>query len=127
MWLYVGVALLACVLGLASVWIGMGIAVAAADDCGVYFDSGGDFAFGMLVLFLLPTIASANCLLSLLAARLHPAAGLATAALLALSVALLLVTTHALGTAPINPEFGPDAGSACPSGVPPWWPWWLPR
>ncbi len=126
-WLYAGVAVVAFLLGLLSVWIGLRIAVAAADDCGVLFDSGGNFAIGMLFLFLLPTVPTANCLLSLLAARFHPAAGLLAAVVLSCAVVLVLVITHALGSAPIIPSLGPDYGSACPSGVPPWWPSWLPR
>jgi heme/copper-type cytochrome/quinol oxidase subunit 1 len=123
MWLYALVALVACLLGVLSVWIGLTIAVAAADDCGVYFDSGEDFGVGMLFLFLLPTVAAANTLLSVLAARRHAAAGLITAALLALVVVFVLVATHALGSTPSGPDAG---GYLCPSGLPPWWPWWMP-
>jgi hypothetical protein len=126
-WLYVGIALVACLLGAMSVWIGMRIAVAAADDCGVDFDAGGSFALGMLLLFLVPTVAAANCLLSLLAARFRPAAGLIVALSIPLGIALLLIATHALSAAQIIPSLGPDYGSACPSGVPQWWPSWMPR
>lgn len=124
MWLYALVALVACLLGILSVWIGMRIAVAAADDCGVFFDSGNEWAIGMTFLFLLPTVAGANCLLSLLVARIHLAAGLMTAVLLSLVVVFVVVGTHALGTAPSGADAG---GYLCPSGVPPWWPQWMPR
>lgn len=84
-------------------------------------------AIGVFFLFLVPVVATANCLLSLVVARFHLAAGLMTAALLALLMVLLLTVTHALGVAPIGPSLGPSPGSACHSGVPPWWPWWLPH
>ncbi len=114
----------ACLLGVLSVWIGMRIAVAAADDCGVYFDSGNDGALGLQFVLLAPTVAAANCLLSLLAARIHPAAGFLVAAGLAVLVTFVLVGTHSLSWAPSGPDMG---GYLCPSGVPTWWPWWMPR
>jgi hypothetical protein len=125
-WAYVAVGLVAFILGALSVWLGMRIAVAAALDCGVDYDAGGRFGMGMLFLFGLPTIAITNAGLSLAATRLHPAIGLSVAVVLPLAVLVLLVTSHALGTASIIPSLGPDYGSACPSRVPPWWPWWLP-
>jgi hypothetical protein len=125
-WSYLAVGLVGLILGALAVWIGVRIPYAAALDCGVDYDAGGRFGMGMLLMFGLPMVAIGTCALSLGATRLHPGIGLATAALLSLAVVVLLVTSHALGTASIIPSLGPDYGSACPSRVPPWWPWWLP-
>jgi uncharacterized membrane protein YhaH (DUF805 family) len=125
-WIYLAVGLVGLILGALSVWLGIRIAYSAALDCGVDYDAGGRFGMGMLLLFGLPTIAIVTCALSLAATRLHPAIGLGFAVLLPLAVVVLLVTSHALGTASIIPSLGPNYGSACPSRVPPWWPWWLP-
>jgi hypothetical protein len=126
--LFVGIGLLAPVLGALSVWVGFRVAVAAALDCGIDFDAGNRFAMSFLMVCLLAAVPCVNFLLSMLATWWRPWAGLLVVVLVPATVALWIVATHALGAAPIDmsPESAYYGGELCPSGLPPWWPWWLP-
>ena len=113
-------------LGVLAVLAGFQIAVTAAYDCGVFYDSGNEFAIGIALLFSIMPAGIVTSGFSLLATRIHPVLGLTSALVLSASVLLFVVVTHAYGTAAIEHSalVGPEL---CPSGIPPWWPSWLPH
>ena len=119
--IYVLVALTALVLGALAVWISMRLSYSAMDDCGVFVDSGGELTIVVGLFVLAPTVAVVSCVLSLLVARIHPAAGLIVAVVIAALVGYLIV----VGTATTIRQQGDIA--LCPSGIPQGWPWWLTR
>ena len=118
---YVLLALGACVLGALTVWICARLSYSAMVDCAVNLDSYSELNLVALLFGLAPAVAVVSAVLSLLAARLHPAAGILVAVVIAALVGYLLLS----GTAATVQQHG-DLGH-CPSGVPPWWPGWLPR
>jgi hypothetical protein len=99
----------------------MRLSISGSSDCGVVYDAGNNLASLGEFCFLLVIVPTISCTLSIAAAGRRPVAGLVVAGAIAALVLFVLLS----GTAYMVQQEG--SSGLCPSGVPPWWPWWLPR